>query len=137
MSWTECSGPFLAKRGCSDRGQRGTPYVTGLLRTARPSHIVISFVVADVTHVKYHRNVPEILPPVCGAVGFSADLTGFVNDGSGAIAGKLQDFALLDEDQCGSIIVTVPGDYATRLNDKFAEAQFMVGELHSLLAKID
>src|SRR5581483_3050456 len=108
----------------------------GVWGDAQPSHIVVTLVVADVTNVQNHRHLTEILPPVRRALGLGPDIAGLVMDGPGAIAGKFDDLALLDENQRRPVVMAVPRDYATRLDDELAEPQLAPGNFRHLFAEV-
>ena len=98
---------------------------------------MIAFIVAHVADVEDHRDFSEILPPVRCVLRLGADVARFVDDRCRAIAGIFDDLALLDENKRGTIVVTVPGNNATRLNHELAEAKFAIGDFRFFLSKID
>src|SRR5206468_11290550 len=79
----------------------------------------------------------EILPPVRGTGDFRPDLAGLVHDRLGAVAGVFDDFALLDEDQRGTIVMAVPGHDAAGLDRQLAEAQLAIPDVGRLLLEVD
>src|SRR5262245_12100322 len=72
-----------------------------------------------------------------GAAGLRADLTGLVRNRNRAVAGILDDLALRDVDDRGSIAVAVPRHDAARLYGKLAEPQLAVLDVCRLLFEID
>src|SRR5262245_22736534 len=103
----------------------------------QPSHIVVFWVVADVADIQDHLDFSEIFPPVRRALGFSADFAGLVNDRRRAIAGILDDLALLHENERWTVVMAVPRNDAAWFDHQLAKTQLAASDLRLFFAEID
>jgi hypothetical protein len=77
---------------------------------------VIVFIVEHIAHEQHHGLLSVILPPMGGAAGLRPDVAGLVNDWHGAVACILNDLALGDVDDRGTVAVAMPRDNAAGLD---------------------
>src|SRR5580704_10903047 len=103
----------------------------------RSSHIVVVRILPDVADVENDCFLAEILPPVRGTKYFGADVAGLMRYRHFAIAGIFDDFALLDENQGGPIVMAVPGHDTAGLYGEPAKTQLAALNMGGLLAQID
>src|SRR5262249_42145733 len=87
------------------------------------SHVVVALVVKDIAHEQNDRLVAEVLPPVPGAARLRPNIAGFVHDRISAVAGVFDDLTLDDVDDCGAVVVAMPGHDAAGLDRELAETQ--------------
>src|SRR6516225_11665227 len=105
--------------------------------TGATSHVVVGLVVQHVAHKQDDRLAPEVLPPMRGAAGLGADITGLVHDWNRAVAGVFDDLALRDIDDRGSIAVAMPRHDAPWFDRKLAEPELALLDVCRLFFEID
>src|SRR5205085_1782942 len=122
-------------------GQHGGPGSSHLVTSTRGGmrslHVVVVRILADVADIEDDGLGAEILPPMRGAEHLRPDIAGLVDDRLRAVAGVLDDFALLHKDQRGTVVVAMPRNDAAGLDRQLAEAQLAILDVGGLLLEVD